>query len=98
GLLDLGGSRVARILTWVFSGLLVLCFGCLGALSLGNRNPATINSSPNQDGVDPAKFGQAVADAFPSWSGLVYGTLLALTELALIVSIVLLALPATNAY
>src|SRR5690349_10801639 len=49
GVFDLRGSNAARIVTWVFNGLVVLCFGCLGALSLGgNRNPGTITSTPNQ--------------------------------------------------
>jgi hypothetical protein len=99
GLFTLRGSNAARIVTWVFNGLVVLCFGCLGALSLGgNRNPGTITSTPNQDGVDPAKFSKAVTDAVPSWSGPTMGALLITTELALIVSIVLLALPASNAF
>ncbi len=99
GVFDLRGSKAARIITWVFNGLGVLCFGCLGLLSLGgNRNPGTITSTPNQDGVDPAKFSKAITDAVPSWSGPSMGVLLTLTEPALIVSIVLLALPASNAY
>jgi hypothetical protein len=99
GLLDLRGSNVARIITWIFNGLVVLCFGCLGVLSLGrsDSNIAT-TGTPNQDGVDPVKFNKAVADAFPSWSGAVSGTLFVLVLIAALASIILLALPASNEY
>jgi len=95
---DLGGARVARILTWVFTGLTVLCCGCGGSVFLGDSNSVTITSTPNQDGVDQAKFGKAVVDAIPSWFQPSFGALLGLIEIALIVAIVLLALPASNAY
>ena len=98
GLFVLRGSKVARILTWVVNGLTVLCFGCLGALALGRTSTSNATGTPNQDGVDPVKFSNAVADAFPSWSGPAFGTLLAVIELALIVTILLLALPSSHPY
>jgi len=98
GLLDLRGSNVARIISWVFNGLVVLCFGCFGALSLGRGNPTVTTGTRNPDGVDTATFNKAVEDAFPSWSGPAFGTLIALAVIAALISIILLALPASNAF
>jgi hypothetical protein len=98
GLFSLRGSKVARILTWIVDGLAVLCFGCLGTLALGRTNTSTGTGTPNQDGVDPVKFSNAVADAFPSWSGPAFGALLAIIELCLIVAILLLALPSSHPF
>src|SRR6266545_3094681 len=53
GLLDLRGSNVARIISWVFNGLVVLCFGCFGALSLGRGNP-TVTTGSRAAGRGPA--------------------------------------------
>lgn len=98
GVFSLRGSKVARILTWIVDGLAVLCFGCLGTLALGRTNTTTGTGTPNQDGVDPVKFSNAVADAFPSWSGPAFGALLAIIELCLIVAILLLALPSSHPF
>jgi len=98
GVFVLRGAKVARILTWVLNGLAVLCFGCVGALSLGRASTSNATGTPNQDGVDPVKFSNAVADAFPSWSGPAFGTLLAIIELGLIVTILLLALPSSHPF
>jgi hypothetical protein len=96
GVFNLRGSKVARILTWIVDGLAVLCFGCIGTLALGRTNTSNATGTPNQDGVDPVKFSNAVADAFPSWSGPAFGALLAIIELCLIVAILLLALPSSH--
>jgi len=96
GLFSLRGSKVARILTWIVDGLAVLCFGCIGTLALGRTSTSAGTGTPNQDGVDPVKFSNAVADAFPSWSGPSFGVLLAVIELCLIVAILLLALPMSH--
>jgi hypothetical protein len=93
---DLRGNRVTRIITFVFGGLGVLCLGCsLGGTGLSGRISSTGNSS---GGVDTKALTDAVNAARPSWLEPVALTLELIGLLALILVIILLALPAASAF
>jgi hypothetical protein len=95
GSLNLRGKQPARILTWVFGGLGVLCTGCgLGTSGLSGR----LTSGTNASGVDVKAATDQINAAKPSWLTPVSTTLAALILIALIAAIILLATPQSNAY
>ena len=87
------GKNVARIVTWVVAGLVVLCCGCtLLGTSFGTAMLSGFGDAASQDVLDE------IAAATPAWlsvSTIVVGLLILL---ALIAVIVLLTMPASNDY
>lgn len=95
GSLNLGGKQPARILTWVFGGLSVLCTGCgLGTSGLSSR----LTSGTNSSGVDVKAATDHINAARPSWLLPVSTTLSVIALLALIAVIILLAMPQASAF
>jgi hypothetical protein len=95
GALDLRGSRAARITTWVFAALGVLCTGCgLGSSGLSGR----ISTGTTANGVDVKAATEHINAARPSWLTPTVAALSVIALLSLILVIILLALPAANAY
>lgn len=94
GALDLRGSKVARIITWVVAGLGALC--CGGGSVAGNLTSGA--SRGNVNGVDMTKAAEQVKAAYPSWYQPTVTTLDVLIMVALVVVIILLALPAAGPY
>lgn len=90
------GKNVARIITWVVGGLGVCCvgFGLIGsAASSSFGAPATTGDMP-----DPNEVQQRLNDALPGWYTPLSTTLGVLALLALLGALILLALPASNAF
>jgi len=88
GLFVLRGNNGMRITTWVIGGLGALCLGCT---AIGSTGSAFDNTNGTDDGVSID-----VNSAVPGWAR---GTNIAITVisvLALIVVIILLALPRSN--
>jgi hypothetical protein len=92
--LDLRGKQPARIITWVVAGLLLCCQG--SSLATGGLNTSFGGSSAN--GVDIEGMKRTLTDLTPGWVHPVQYTILGLAVLAAVAVIVLLALPASNAY
>jgi hypothetical protein len=98
GILDGKGKNPARIVTWVVAGLGVCCSGIGVAGQAGSSALAGMGGGGNTNGPDPAEVQRIVDEALPSWYNPASITINALMLLALIAVIVLLALPAANAY
>jgi hypothetical protein len=97
GVLDLRGKNPARIVTWVLAGLGVLCF-CLGTVG-GAAGGSVLNSLPKSgNGVSAADLAKQIQDGYPSWLVPTQTTLAVVNLIALILVIILLALPASNPY
>jgi hypothetical protein len=95
GSLNLGGKQPARILTWVFGGLGVLCTGCgIAGAGLSGR----LTSGTNTSGVDIKTVNDHVNAARPSWLTPVSTIVSVIALLALIAVIIMLAMPQSNAY
>ena len=95
GMLNLRGSRAGRIVTWVFAGLGVLCTVCgLGGAGASSRFSTTTTSN----GLDMKTINDKINAARPSWLAPVSITLEAIALIALILVIILLALPAAHPY
>ena len=97
GIFLMVGWRPARILTWVYCGIGLLCGGCglimaVGAGSLDLGETLDINASSEQALTD------AVADAFPGWWLPLAGGVSVGQALGYIAVAVLLMLPAASAY
>ena len=98
GVLDLRGKNPARIVTWVLAGIGVLCF-CFAAVGSAVSG-SIMNGLPNNstNGVNPADLAKQIQDAEPSWLVPTQTTIAVVNLIALIVVIILLALPASNRY
>jgi hypothetical protein len=92
---NLRGRQGIRIATWVVGGLAVLCFGC-GALG-GSVGTRFSNAGTNQDPQIKAAT-QHVADSIPDWASTLGVVISVLLFLCLAGVIILLAVPASNAY
>lgn len=93
------GSQPARITTWVVGGIVALCQFCGLASSLAT--PALLNSMPSNG--DPStdlavEQAQLIARATPVWFTVASNAILVLSLLAVLVTIILLAVPKANEY
>jgi hypothetical protein len=91
GLFNLRGRNGMRITTWVIAGLGVLCLGC-GAF--GN---VTGSALPKSDGSSQNTTVN-IRDVVPGWAKATGITIDVISVLSLIAVIILLALPASNAF
>lgn len=90
----LGGSRSARVVTWIVCGLGILCACCTGSGSVTTFSDLDTTSAANADQV----LGNLLISSLPDW---VAGVLLGSSSLMLlgyIATAILLALPAANAF
>ena len=95
--LDLGGRQAARIVTWVLTGLGVLCFGC-GAIGVAGSGLLSGMQRGSVNGVDVQEATRQISAATPAWVKPVGLITLIINLIAAILVIILLALPAANAY
>jgi hypothetical protein len=89
------GKNVARIITWVVTGISLCCFGSNIASSSGSMN---FGSSGGNGGPDPKEVARVVKEALPSWLGPVTVTIAVVEMLLAVLIIVLLLLPSANAF
>jgi hypothetical protein len=97
---DNQGKQGARITTWVLAGIGALCCGCGG---LANTFNGSLNSMMEQQNTTPgapstADVQRAMDSHIPSWYTPTVATIAIILALCCIAVIVLLALPAANAY
>ncbi|MCD0446122.1 hypothetical protein LO763_21145 [Glycomyces sp. A-F 0318] len=93
GILNNKGSRAARILSWILSGIALACCGIGGLIGQVGQATYTVNGTEYQD-----EMTQAIEDATPGWvTVLDWATLLAFIVGSLVI-IVLLAVPASNEF
>jgi hypothetical protein len=100
-LLDLRGKNPARIVTWVLGGIGVCCLGCGTAGGATSGSFSGGFSQGQQTGgpkIDAAELTRQLNEAIPAWVRPVQTTTTVVSLLALLAVILLLALPASNAY
>lgn len=97
GILNAKGKNPARIVTWVLAGLGVCCFG-FGAVGSAANSAFGGMGGGGTSGPDPAEVQRILNENLPSWYYPVSTGLSIIGLLAAIAIIVLLALPASNAY
>ncbi|MFG3339125.1 hypothetical protein [Glycomyces sp. NPDC048151] len=87
------GKRPARILSWILSGIGLLCCGIGGIVGQLGSMTANVNGEAYQDEAT-----QAVEDATPGWvTAIDWATLIVLIVGSLVI-IILLAVPASNEF
>jgi hypothetical protein len=85
------GNRAGRILSWVLSGIGLLCCGIGGLIGQVGSMTANVNGQEYQDEAT-----QAIEDATPTWvTAIDWATLIVLIVGSLLI-IILLAVPAAN--
>ncbi|WP_155830310.1 hypothetical protein [Glycomyces tenuis] len=101
-LLNAAGNRVGRILTWVFQPLVLICGGFVFASALFGEQLtqwAFDNSGDETlESLDAGQLLEAAYNAYPGWSVVVDWATVLLTTLGSLLVIILLAVPAANAY
>ncbi|MEV1288372.1 hypothetical protein [Micromonospora sp. NPDC049679] len=91
------GKNASRIATWVVGGLFVCCSGAGLALNAaGSAMSGTSGSTGN--GPDQAEVQRRLEEALPSWYTPVSTILGVISVIALLVALILLALPASNEF
>ena len=92
------GRNGSRITTWVLGGIFLCCsgLGLVGSLAgtftdLGGRGN-------NANGPDPAEVQRRLDESLPGWYNPITTTLSVISVLALLGALILLALPASNAF
>jgi len=92
------GRNGARITTWVLGGLMLCCggFGLLGTAASGPLSQ--LESSGNTGGPTAQELQEALDNALPSWYQPLTTTLNVVWVLAILGVVILLALPASNAF
>ncbi|MCO8276461.1 hypothetical protein M1L60_38375 [Actinoplanes sp. TRM 88003] len=92
---DSRGKNPARIVTWVIGGISLCCFGAsLGSTALaGSMGTGTAGGGPSE-----AEVQRRIEDALPSWYSASNTTLSVLALLAILGTVILLALPAANEF
>lgn len=91
------GKNPARIVTWVFASLGVLCLGCgLAADAVSNSLTGTLGAGAADPDMQEAQ--QRILEAVPAWANTANAVLTIVALIVLLAIIVLLALPASNDY
>lgn len=100
------GSQPARIVTWVLSGIFVLCLGCGLAFSFASMNEASPTATPAPTATSGGssntelvrELSRIYQEYTPGWYTPLANTLTVVNTLAMVAVIILLALPAANEY
>jgi hypothetical protein len=87
---DLRGNNGMRITTWAVGGVGMLCLGC----SFGNVTASTFQ----QNGTTSQAAAVKIRNVVPAWAGYTEVVVNITALLALVIVIILLALPASNAF
>jgi hypothetical protein len=95
GLFDGRGKNVARILTWVVGGI-SLC--CVGAGLGGNAMAGSFESSNASGAPSQTEVQSRIDAAVPSWYSPATTTIAVIALLAILTTLILLALPASNEF
>jgi len=89
------GRQGSRITTWALGGVILCCSG-IGLAGTAATN--ALDTANSAGGPNPREVQERLDAALPSWYGPITTTLSVLMLLALLASLILLALPASNAY
>ncbi|HEX6967571.1 MAG TPA: hypothetical protein VF174_01905 [Micromonosporaceae bacterium] len=91
------GKNPARIVTWVLGGIAVCCFGLsLVSQAIGGTFTAGLPGEP--DMPDPAEVQRMLDERMPGWYAPVNTAIGVVSLIALLVALILLALPASNEF
>jgi hypothetical protein len=98
GLLNGKGKNWARITTWVVGGLSLCCLGAgLGPESSFTSSLGS-NAGDNPGGLTDAEIERRISEALPSWQEPLSTVVIVVLLLCVLATIILLALPASNAF
>jgi hypothetical protein len=91
------GRNGSRITTWVLGGIFLCCSG-LGLVGTLAGTFTDFGRGNNTNGPDPAEVQRRLEEGLPGWYNPVTTTLSVISLLALLGALILLALPASNAF
>jgi hypothetical protein len=91
------GKNPARIVSWVVLGIGLCCNG-IGLVSTAASGMFTGGGADTGSSIDPDELQRRMDAAIPGWANAVTYILLAISIIAALAAIILLALPAANEY
>jgi hypothetical protein len=91
------GRNGARVTTWVIGGIFLCCSGS-GLLLASASSSLTGNTGSTAGGPSPTEVEDRLNEVLPSWYNPLSNTLGVISLLALLGALILLALPASNAF
>jgi hypothetical protein len=91
------GKNPSRIVTWVLGGLFLCCAGAGLALSAAG-SAVNMGQGGNADAPDQAEIQRMLEERLPSWYMPASTAISVLAMIALLVALILLALPASNEF
>ncbi len=94
-LLNNRGMNTARIITWVVGGIALCCTGVGLALSAAN---SAVGGETSDDVASQEEIDRRLAEALPSWQEPVLTLTATLGAIAVLVALILLALPKSNEF
>lgn len=99
-LLNGAGKRPARVITWIVQPLVLLCGGFLAVSQLFAADflQAGIEATGGPEDLDAAAVFDAVFGAYPAWASVIDYGLFTLATVGSLLVIILLAVPAANAF
>jgi hypothetical protein len=92
------GKNPARITTWVIGGIALCCIGFGLATSAAGNSFTMRGGGTNSNLPDPAEVRRQLDAALPSWYNGLSVTVSLIALLALLVALILLALPPSNEF
>ncbi|WP_433372849.1 hypothetical protein ACQPZX_00610 [Actinoplanes sp. CA-142083] len=95
GIFNGRGKNPSRIITWVIGGI-ALC--CVGAGLGGNALTGSLEDRSTAGAPSQSEIQDRLNDALPSWYQPATMTITVIVLIAILATIILLALPASNAY
>ena len=91
------GKNASRITTWVVGGIF-LCCGGMGLISQAAGGSMNFGGQADANAPSPEELQQALSDGLPSWYEPLSLVLSLIGVLALLVALILLALPPSNEF
>lgn len=98
GILDGKGKNPARIVTWVFAGVGLCCFGVVATGPAANSLMSGMSAPEGAGTIDPAEIQRIITEGLPSWYYPATTTISVLSLVSALVIIILLALRPSNEY
>jgi hypothetical protein len=100
--LNLAGSEVGRILSWIFQSILVVAGGLIMSRQVFPvrflESAFKKSGDATLQGIDVRAFVDAARGAFPAWLRYLLAARLVLATVGSLLVIILLAVPSANAY
>lgn len=96
--LNMKGKNASRIVTWVLGGIFLCCIGIGVVSGLAGGAMGAPGAPTDSNAPDPAEVQRMLEERLPGWFFPVSTALSVISLIAILVALILLALPASNEF